>query len=58
MEPRTPDEAGRSHAPDIVPGDEVVVADPRERRRQRAREAGLQSLVRSLATRPPARPDR
>jgi hypothetical protein len=58
MEPRTPDEAGRADAPDGAPVDENVSADPRERRRTRAHEAGLQSLVRSLATRPAAPPER
>jgi hypothetical protein len=58
MEPRKPDEAGRSDAPDGASRDDVASTDPRERRRTRAREAGLQSLVRSLATRPPAAPER
>jgi hypothetical protein len=58
MEPRKPDEARRADAPDGAPAEEHVTEDPRERRRQRAHEAGLQSLVRSLATRTSAPPDR
>jgi hypothetical protein len=58
MESRKPDEARRADAPDGAAADENGTEDPRERRRQRAREAGLQSLVRSLATRPSAPPDR
>jgi hypothetical protein len=58
MEPRKPDEAGRSDAPDDASRDDTASADPRDRRRTRAHEAGLQSLVRSLATGASARPER
>jgi hypothetical protein len=56
MEPRKPDEAGRSA--DGAPRDDAASSDPRARRRTRAHEAGLQSLVRSLATRPGVAPER
>jgi hypothetical protein len=58
MEPRKPDEAGRSDATGGASRDDAASSDPRERRRTRAREAGLQSLVRSLATRPGVAPER
>jgi hypothetical protein len=58
MEPRKPEDAGPSHAPDDASGDDTASTDPRERRRTRAHEAGLQSLVRSLATRPSAPAER
>jgi hypothetical protein len=58
MEPRKPDEAGRSDVPDGAPRDDAASSDPRARRRTRAHEAGLQSLVRSLATRPGVAPER
>jgi hypothetical protein len=58
MEAHKPEEAGRSDAPDGASRDDVVSTDPRERRRTRAHEAGLQSLVRSLATRAGAVPER
>jgi hypothetical protein len=58
MEPRKPDEAGRTDVPDAAPAEERAGVDPRERRRRRASEAGIQSLVRSLATSVSAPPDR
>jgi hypothetical protein len=58
MEPRKRDEAGRSDAPGGAAREDAASSDPRERRRTRAREAGLQSLVRSLATRTGLAPQR
>jgi hypothetical protein len=57
MGTRNPSEEPARTAPDEPGGEAEEQTDRRERRRRRAHEAGLQSIVRTLANRPASEPE-